>query len=100
VWEPAAKGLLADSNCWQARALDAGCGAMAGCAGSIARRRPRAVWSPVPTDERLPGAARAFAEAEHLHGVNIVKDDLFASALPPASFDPVHARFQLAPPPT
>jgi hypothetical protein len=48
----------------------------------------------------LLGAARAFAEAEHLHGVNIVKDDLFASALPPASFDPVHARFQLAPPPT
>ena len=42
-------------------------------------------------------AARAFVDDESLNNVELVEDDLFASALEPASFDLVHARFLLAP---
>jgi hypothetical protein len=42
-------------------------------------------------------AARAFVDDESLNNVELVEDDLFVSALEPASFDLVHARFLLAP---
>jgi hypothetical protein len=38
-----------------------------------------------------------FVADESLGNVELVEDDLFASVLEPASFDLVHARFQLAP---
>jgi hypothetical protein len=45
----------------------------------------------------LLDAARAFVDDESRNNVELVEDDLFASALEPASFDLVHARFLLAP---
>jgi SAM-dependent methyltransferase len=42
-------------------------------------------------------AAGAFLAEEDLANVELVEDDLFASRLEPASFDLVHARFQLTP---
>ena len=41
--------------------------------------------------------ARALVGEERLTNVEVVADDLFASALPEHAFDVVHARFQLAP---
>jgi SAM-dependent methyltransferase len=42
-------------------------------------------------------AAQRFVTEEGLDNVRLVNDDLFASNLEPASFDLVHARFELTP---
>jgi SAM-dependent methyltransferase len=42
-------------------------------------------------------AANTHTCRSHLANVSLVRDDLFATALDPASFDLVHARFMLAP---
>ncbi len=79
------------------RVLDAGCGAM-----GWLRIRSRGVGSRgevvgSDVDANLMQAAVALVETEALANASIVADDLFASRLEPASFDLVHARFQLAP---
>ena len=98
LWESAGQALLARLPPGAgSRALDVGCGAMGwlrllsgwvGRAGTV-----------VGTDinRELLAAAQAFVAAEALANVELIEDDLFASALPAASFDLVHARFQLAP---
>jgi hypothetical protein len=48
-------------------------------------------------NREMLAAARSFVDAESLTNVELVEDDLFASALPTGSFDLVHARFELAP---
>jgi SAM-dependent methyltransferase len=48
-------------------------------------------------DDKMLAGAKAFTEAEGLNNVTFSKDDLFASQLPPGSFDLVHARFEIAP---
>jgi SAM-dependent methyltransferase len=98
VWEPAGEALLREIGLPpDAAVLDAGCGAMGWL--RVLRRKlgdsGRVIGSDV--DERLLAAARAFIEDERLEDVQTVADDLFASRLPAASFDLVHARFQLAP---
>ena len=40
-------------------------------------------------------AAARFVADEELPNVTLIKDDLFATSLEPASFDLVHARFEL-----
>jgi SAM-dependent methyltransferase len=45
----------------------------------------------------VPIAARRFLTDEDLGNVVLRHDDLFATRLPPASFDLVHARFELTP---
>jgi SAM-dependent methyltransferase len=98
VWEPAGEHLLDVLGDGQGqRVLDVGCG----CLGWL---RILSRWvgergavtgtdiSPVLLDH-----ARAMVAREHLVNVTLLADDLFASALPEASFDLVHARFQLAP---
>jgi len=98
VWEPAGRDLLGEIGQGTGlRALDVGCGA-------VGWLRLLAGWvgptgSVVGTDVAAPllGAARELVAAEGLGRVEIVEDDLFASRLEPASFDLVHARFQLAP---
>ena len=98
VWEPAGRALLADVGEGSGlRALDVGCGALGwlrllsawvGTSGTV-----------VGTDvaPQLLDAARALVDEDALHNVEVVEDDLFASALEPHAFDLVHARFQLAP---
>lgn len=98
VWEPAGRALLAQlpsgSGC---RALDVGCGALGwlrilrewtGPGGNV-------VGSDI--DDRMLAGARSFVETEALGNVTLLKDDLFASQLPAASFDLVHSRFQITP---
>lgn len=98
VWEPAALALLEalpiPDPC---AALDVGCGAM-GWLRVLSHRvgsSGRVVGTDV--DPRMLEAASALVAAEGLANATVVADDLFASRLPAASFDLVHARFQIAP---
>lgn len=98
VWEPAGRTLLSElGDGAGVRALDIGCGALgwlrilAGWVGADGE----VIGTDV--DERLLEAARTVVDDARLANVVLERDDLFASALPPASFDLVHARFQLAP---
>ncbi len=79
------------------RVLDVACGAM-GILRTLSRRTGPS-GSVVGTDvnDAMLGHARDFCEEARLGNVSIVKDDAYASALPPASFDLVHARFVVAP---
>ena len=80
-----------------ARAVDVGCGAM-GLLGALSRR-VGPTGSVVGTDvsDAMLDQARAYCAERGLANVTLVKDDAYASALPAASFDVVHARFLLAP---
>jgi SAM-dependent methyltransferase len=98
VWEPAGEQLLAALDRGSGRcALEIGCGAM-GWLGVLSRW-VGAAGEVVGTDldEKMLAAARAFCAEQSLSQVQLLRDDVFASALPPASFDLVHLRFQLAP---
>ena len=98
VWEPSGRAHLAQLPSGAGlRVVDVGCGALGwlrilsewvGPSGSV-----------VGTDinREMLAAARSFVDSEALTNVELVEDDLFASALPAGSFDLVHARFQLAP---
>ena len=98
VWEPAGERLVAELGDGDGkRALDVGCGSM-GWLRLLSRwTGPEGTCVGTDTDERMLTAARTFVADEKLTGVELVQDDLFASALPAGSFDLVHARFQLAP---
>jgi SAM-dependent methyltransferase len=98
VWEPAGERLLARIGDGSGlRALDTGCGALGWL--RVLSRWVGPSGHVVGTDNQssLLEAARAFVDDESLNNVELVEDDLFASALEPASFDLVHARFLLAP---
>ena len=98
VWEPAGRALLRTIASGDGLGVvDVGCGAMSwlrilsewvGGTGSVVG---------MDISAELLAAARSFVEAERLDNVRLVEDDLFDSSLTPASFDLVHARFQLAP---
>lgn len=98
VWEPAGRALLQALPLGDdVIALDIGCGAM-GWLRVLSTRvgaRGRVVGTDI--DPRMLAAAQALVEAEGLANVTVQADDLFASTLPPQSFDLVHARFQIAP---
>src|SRR3954447_6825834 len=98
VWEPAGGRLLADLGDGDGkRALDVGCGSM-GWLRLLSRWvGPTGSCVGTDTDERMLTAARAFVAGERLTAVELLQDDLFDSKLPEASFDLVHARFQLGP---
>jgi SAM-dependent methyltransferase len=98
VWEPAGRALLAKIPApVNAFSLDVGCGAMGwlGVLSAWVGRGGRVLGTDI--DEKLLAAARDFAEAGGLANVEVRRDDLFRSELPEASFDLVHARFQIAP---
>jgi SAM-dependent methyltransferase len=94
VWEPAAERLLSRLGEGAGkRALDAGCGVY-GWLPALSRwvgPQGRVVGTDIA--ESMLSAARTLG----LKNVDLVQDDLFKSQLAPASFDLVHARFQLAP---
>jgi len=98
VWEPAGERLLARIGSGTGlRAIDIGCGALGWL--RILSRWVEPAGKVVGTDVQpsMLEAARALVAAESLGNVQIVEDDLFASAAGAGSFDLVHARFQLAP---
>lgn len=98
VWEPAGERLLGEIGPGTGlRALDVGCG----CLGwlRLLSRWVGATGSCVGSDvdERMLTSAASMLATEGLSNAELVHDDLFDSQLPAASFDLVHARFQLAP---
>jgi len=98
VWEPAARELLASLPRKDgARAIDVGCGVMGwlrvlsewvGASGQVVG---------TDVDPKMIAKASELIRSEELTNTAVVADDLFRSELPPASFDLVHARFQIAP---
>jgi SAM-dependent methyltransferase len=98
VWEPAGGRLLevlGDGS--GARVLDVGCGCL-GWLRLLSRWvGPSGVCVGTDISDDLLNAAAGFVGDEALTNVELVRDDLFDSRLSPASFDLVHARFQLAP---
>lgn len=98
VWEPAGEQLLARLGHGQGlRVLEVGCGAMGWL--RLLSRWVGDTGAVVGTDvdDRMLAAAQALCDEDALANVRVVRDDVFASALPEASFDLVHLRFQLAP---
>lgn len=98
VWEPAGRALLNRlPRGAGSRALDVGCGVMGWLRvlSEWTAQGGKVVGSDI--DDKMLAGARAFVETERLQNVELVNDDLFSSRLPSASFDLVHARFQIAP---
>lgn len=96
VWEPAAEALLEAIDLPPgAAAVDVGCGPMGWLRALHRKVAPSGSVVGTDVDERLLQAAGALATAESLYEVELVRDDLFASALPAAAFDLVHARLQI-----
>jgi SAM-dependent methyltransferase len=98
VWEPAGRALLAELAPRPGlRALDAGCGVLGWLRVLSEWVGPGGAVVGSDVDAKMLERARAFVDAERLANVTLAQDDLFASELPAASFDLVHARFQIAP---
>jgi SAM-dependent methyltransferase len=98
VWEPAGRALLAELPAVaNAAAIDVGCGVMGWLRVLSEWVGPtgRVVGSDI--DQRMLSGAHAMLAQAGLRNVTLAEDNLFDSKLPPASFDLVHARFQLAP---
>lgn len=98
VWEPSGRQLLARLGDGSGRrAVDLGCGALGWLRILSEWVGPSGRVVGTDIDERLLDAARGFLEAEGITNVELVRDDLFSSALEPGSSDLVHARFVIAP---
>lgn len=99
VWEPAGRELLAripapGAGC---RALDLGCGVMGWLRLLSEWAGPDGWVVGADIEEKMLANAKVFLESEALGNVELVRDDLFRTGLPDASFDLVHSRFQIAP---
>jgi SAM-dependent methyltransferase len=98
TWEPAGQNLLDElGNGIGRRVVDVGCGSLGWLRLLSHWVGPSGTCVGTDFDERMLQAATNFLTKEELTNVELVKDDLFMSALPGQSFDLVHARFQLAP---
>lgn len=98
VWEPAGRALITQLPSGTGlRALDVGCGMMGWLRILSEWVGPTGSVVGADYDEKMLAGARSFVETEALGNVELVRDDLFKSQLPPHSFDLVHARFQIAP---
>jgi SAM-dependent methyltransferase len=98
VWEPAGQALLAGLPSGSGlRVIDVGCGAMGWLRALSVWVGPSGTVVGTDINRDLLAAAGAFVAEGAMANVELVDDDLFASALPSESFDLVHARFQLAP---
>ena len=98
VWEPSGRRLLgAIGEGAGARALDVGCGVMGwlGLLSDWVGDDGTVVGTDI--DDAMLTAAETFLMDHEIANVVLVEDDLFTSALDPASFDLVHARFELTP---
>ena len=98
VWEPAGRELLARLGSGTGlRVLDVGCGALGWLRALVGWVGLTGHVVGTDIDESLLSAAGELVRDEGLAGVELVRDDLFASRLEPGSFDLVHARFQICP---
>ena len=98
VWEPAGRALLAQiGNGTGQHVVDVGCGALGWLRVLSEWVGERGSVIGTDVDDKLLAAARDFVTAEGLRNVELMRDDIFDSRLPPGTFAVVHARFLLAP---
>jgi SAM-dependent methyltransferase len=98
VWEPAGDAFVQRLTLPpSASAIDVGCGVLGWLRVLSRAVGPMGRVMGTDIDPRMLEHARAFVDAEQLANIALARDDLFASTLPGAAFDLVHARFQLAP---
>lgn len=98
VWEPSGRRLLAQiGDGLGGRAVDIGCGVLGWLRLLSEWVGPDGQVVGTDIDDNMLSAAQQLVADEGLVNVILVQDDLFASKLEPASFDLVHARFELTP---
>lgn len=98
VWEPSGRRLLEEiGDGTGGRAVDVGCGVLGWLRLLSEWVGPDGEVVGTDIDEKALSAADRFVGEEGLRNVALVKDDLFATDLEPASFDLVHARYELTP---
>ncbi len=98
VWEPSGRRLLeAIGDGRGTRALDVGCGVLGWLRVLSEWVGPDGEVTGSDVDEAMLATADGFVTQEDLRNVRLVRDDLFASELEPASFDLVHARYEITP---
>jgi SAM-dependent methyltransferase len=98
VWEPSGRRLLEEIGDGPgARAVDIGCGVMGWLRLLSEWVGPDGEVVGTDIDDAMLAAAEHFLAEEGLVNVVLRNDDLFATRLEPASFDLVHARFELTP---
>jgi SAM-dependent methyltransferase len=98
VWEPSGRRLLEEIGDGRgARVVDIGCGVLGWLRVLSEWVGPDGQVVGTDIDGRMLSTADAFVAKEGLRNVALIKDDLFATDLEPASFDLVHARYELTP---
>jgi SAM-dependent methyltransferase len=98
VWEPSGRRLLDVIGSGRGgRAVDIGCGVLGWLRLLSEWVGPSGEVVGTDIDEGMLASAGQFVADEQLSNVTLIKDDLFATSLTSASFDLVHARFELTP---
>ncbi|MGH2744211.1 MAG: methyltransferase domain-containing protein, partial [Thermoleophilaceae bacterium] len=98
VWEPSGRRLLEEVGEGRGvRALDVGCGVLGWLRVLSEWVGPDGEVVGTDIDDAMLATAGQFVDTEGLGNVALVKDDLFESRLEPASFDLVHARYEICP---
>jgi SAM-dependent methyltransferase len=98
VWEPSGRRLLEEIGDGRGtRAVDIGCGVLGWLRLLSEWVGPEGAVVGTDIDEAMLAAAAQFVADEGLGNVTLRNDDLFATRLQAASFDLVHARFELTP---
>jgi SAM-dependent methyltransferase len=98
VWEPSGRRLLEEIGEGRGtRALDLGCGVLGWLRILSEWVGPEGEVTGTDIDDAMLAAAGRFVTEEGLRNVGLLKDDLFATELEPASFDLVHARYEICP---
>src|SRR4029453_13574652 len=98
VWEPTGRRLLGEIGDGRgARAVDIGCGGVGLVRVASEWVGPDGQVVGTDIDDAMLAVASEFVAEESLGNVKLVKDDLFATSLEPASFDLVHARYEITP---
>ena len=98
VWEPTGRRLLGEIGDGRgARAVDIGCGVVGWLRLLSEWVGPDGQVVGTDVDDAMLTVASEFVAEEGLGNVKLVKDDLFATSLEAASFDLVHARYEITP---
>jgi ubiquinone/menaquinone biosynthesis C-methylase UbiE len=97
VWEPTGRRLLEEiGDAAGARAIDVGCGVM-GWLRLLSEWAGGGEVVGTDVDDAMLALAARFVADEGLANVTLKNDDVFATSLEPASFDLVHARYEITP---
>ena len=98
VWEPTGRRLLKEiGDGADARAIDVGCGVMGWLRLLSEWAGPGGEVVGTDVDDAMLALAARFVADEGLANVTLKNDDVFATSLEPASFDLVHARYEITP---